>query len=439
MGVVLLAGACDQVDQLRNDFRDLTPHEAYFESLRAVGLAGTALGQEWQEAAARSLSEAPAVALPFEEEGFLFPESPGARSYRVDLRRGQRLTIEVAMDSGDPTRLFVDVYRVQSDPTRSPLPVFSTDSVLGVIDYVATRRADYVVRLQPELLRGGQYKITLRVDASMAFPVQDRNTRAILSVFGASRDAGRRSHHGVDIFAPRGTPVLSATNGRVSRVRDTRIGGKVVWISDSDEPQSVYYAHLDSQVVRAGARVTKGTLLGFVGNTGNARTTPPHLHFGVYRRRQGPVNPHFFLYRPSQTMPAATATLDKLGSWTRTSNDGIRLRSGPSRRATVLLELDEHTPLRVLAAAGSWYRVRLPDGRAGFVAARLMEAVSEPLTHQVLAEASALVSEPVSGAPIMESVEAGTNLSILGAFEGYLYVQSPGGRTGWMASEPLTP
>ena len=437
--MVLLAGACDQVDQLRNDFRDLTPHEAYFESLRAAGLAETALGQEWQAAAAQSLSEAPSVGLPFEEEGFLFPESPGARSYRVDLRRGQRLTIEVAMESRDPTRLFVDVYRVQSDPTRSPLPVLSTDSLLGVIDYVATRRADYVVRLQPELLRGGQYKITLRVEASMAFPVQDRNTRAILSVFGASRDAGRRSHHGVDIFAPRGTPVLSATNGRVSRVQNTQIGGKVVWISDSEEPQSVYYAHLDSQVVTQGARVTKGTLLGFVGNTGNARTTPPHLHFGVYRRRQGPVNPHYFLLRPSQSLPEATASLDNLGAWTRTSNDGIKLRSGPSRRASVLVQMDEHTPLRVLAAAGSWYRVRLPDGSAGFVAARLMETASEPLRSQVVAAASSLVSEPVSGAPVMESVEAGTDLSVLGTFEGYLYVQSPGGHTGWMASEPLTP
>jgi len=316
LGVVLLSACGEQVDQIRNEFRDLTPHEAYFESLRAVGLAETALGTAWAEAASRSLGEAPTVGLPYEEEGFLFPESPGARSYRLDLRRGQRLTLDVELDGEGPTRLFLDIYRMQSDSGRAPLPVLSSDSVRGMVEYIATRRASYVVRLQPELLRGGHYRVVLRAEASMSFPVEGRNTRAILSVFGADRDAGRRQHHGVDIFAPRGTPVLSATSGRVTRVRNTEIGGKVVWVRDSDEPNSVYYAHLDSQVVRDGAQVTKGTLLGFVGNTGNARTTPPHLHFGVYRRREGPVDPYYYLLKPSQELVATSAPLDHLGAWT---------------------------------------------------------------------------------------------------------------------------
>jgi SH3-like domain-containing protein len=307
-----------------------------------------------------------------------------------------------------------------------------------MVEYVASRRASYVVRLQPELLRGGHYRVVLRVEASMSFPVEGRNTRAILSVFGADRDAGRRTHHGVDIFAPRGTPVLSATPGRVTRVQDTEIGGKVVWVRDSDEPNSVYYAHLDSQVVQAGANISKGTLLGFVGNTGNARTTPPHLHFGVYRRREGPVNPYYYLLKPSQDLVATSAPLDHLGQWTRTVNQGIRLRSGPSRRARVVSELEEYTPVRVLGAAGSWYRVRLPDGQVGFVAARLTEAVNEPLRSQVVVQTSAMVSGPRDSAPIVEAVEAGTGVSVLGTFDGFLYVQSPGGNTGWMASEPTT-
>ncbi len=438
LGVLLSAGCGEQVDQIRNEFRDLTPHEAYFESLRAVGLSETALGTAWSEAAARSLDEAPTVGLPYEEEGFLFPESPGARSYLVELRRGQRLSLDVELDGDGPTRLFLDIYRMQSDSGRAPLPVLSSDSVRGAVDYVASRRASYVVRLQPELLRGGHYRVVLRADGSMAFPVEGRNTRAILSVFGADRDAGRRQHHGVDIFAPRGTPVLSATPGRVSRVQNTEIGGKVVWVRDSEEPNSVYYAHLDSQVVQAGAKVTPGTLLGFVGNTGNARTTPPHLHFGVYRRREGPVNPYYYLFKPSQDLVATTAPVDHLGSWTRTVNQGIRLRGGPSRRAAVVAELEEHTPVRVLGAAGSWYRVRLPNGQVGFVAARLTEAVNEPLRSQVVAQTAALVSGPSESAPLMEAVEAGTGVSVLGTFDGFLYVQSPGGNTGWMASEPTT-
>ena len=250
LGVLLLSACAEQVDQIRNEFRDLTPHEAYFESLRAVGLAETALGAAWSEAASRSLDEAPTVGLPYQEEGFLFPEAPGARSYLAELRRGQRLSLDLELDGDGPTRLFLDIFRMQSDPNRAPLPVLSSDSVRGVVEYVASRRANYVVRLQPELLKGGHYRVVLRAEASMSFPVEGRNTRAILSGFGADRDAGRRSHHGVDIFAPRGTPVLSATPGRVSRVQNTAVGGKVVWVRDSDEPNSVYYAHLDSQSLR---------------------------------------------------------------------------------------------------------------------------------------------------------------------------------------------
>jgi murein DD-endopeptidase MepM/ murein hydrolase activator NlpD len=405
------------------------------ESLRAVNLTETALGTQWASAAVRSLSDAPVITLPFEEDGFLFAETPEARSYRVELRRGQRLSIEAGLEGGDRFRFFIDVYRMPGDATDDPLPVLSTEFDSERLEYISTRRAEYVVRLQPELLRGGRYHIALRVEGSIAFPVEERDTRAVLSFFGDSRDGGSRDHHGVDIFAPRGTPVLSATNGRVSRVRTTPIGGKVVWVNDSEEPNRVYYAHLDSQVVRDGMDVKRGTLLGFVGNTGNARTTPPHLHFGLYRRRQGPMDPWYFLYQPSQVLPDASAPLEHLGVWTRTVNAGIRLREGPSSRAEVVAELEESTPLRVLAASGPWYHVRLPDGRDGFVAARLTEAVVEPLRSQFIKSTSALVSAPSPVAPVMEDVEAGTEVAVLGSYEGFLYVQSPDGSTGWLAGE----
>ncbi len=428
---VFSLGACDQVDQIRNELRDQTPHEAYEESLRAVGLTETALGTQWVRAAVRSLIEAPAVELPFEEEGFLFAETPEARSYRVELRRGQRLSIEADLDGGDPFRFFIDVYRMPEDASNSPLPVLSSEFGSGPLEYVSSRRAEYVVRLQPELLRGGRYRVELHAGGSLSFPVEERDTRAILSFYGDTRDGGSRNHRGVDIFAPPGTPVLSATEGSVYRVRTTAIGGKVVWVRGSDERDRYYYAHLDSQVVRNGMQVERGTLLGFVGNTGNARTTPPHLHFGVYSR--GAVNPWYYLFQPSQTLPNFSAPLEYLGDWTRTVNAGIRLREGPDSRAEVVTELEQSTPLRVLAASGSWYRVRLPDGRDGFVAARLTEAVAEPLRNQLVERASELVSDPSPAGQVMEDVKAGTEVAVLGRFEGFLYVQSEDGSTGWMA------
>ena len=217
----LFVQACDQVDQIQNDFRELTPHEAYFESLSAVGLAETALGTEWATVAATALSDAPSVELPFVEEGFLFAETPEARSYRVGLRRGQRLSIDVTLEGNEPARVFVDVYRLPADASLSPLPVLSSESESGNLEYVSTRQADYVVRLQPELLRGGRYRIDLRVAASLVFPVQDRSARAILSVFGDDRDGGRRQHRGVDIFAPRERPFYLLLTG-VSRACERR-------------------------------------------------------------------------------------------------------------------------------------------------------------------------------------------------------------------------
>jgi murein DD-endopeptidase MepM/ murein hydrolase activator NlpD len=432
---VLTLGACDQVDQIKNELRDQTPHEAYMESLRAVKLSETALGAQWASAASRSLKDAPIITLPFEEEGFLFAETPEARSYRVELRRGQRLSIDADLEGGDPFRMFIDVYRMPEDASRNPLPVLSSGSLTEALEYVSTRRAEYVVRMQPELLRGGRYRIELRVDASIAFPVDDRDTRSVLSFFGDSRDGGSRDHHGVDIFAPRGTPVLSATDGRVYRVENTPVGGKVVWVRDSDRIIRTYYAHLDSQVARIGLEVERGTLLGFVGNTGNARTTPPHLHFGVYRSRQGPVDPYYYLYQPSQLLPDPTAPLEYVGDWTRTVNSGIRLREGPSTRAGVVAELEESTPLRVLAASGSWYRVRLPNGRDGFIAARLTEAIVQPLRNQFVQNTSALFSSPSPVSAVMADVQAGTDVAVLGGYEGYLYVQSPDGNTGWMTGD----
>ena len=88
-------------------------------------------------------------------------------------------------------------------------------------------------------------------------------------------------------MAARATPVLAATDGWVTRVETTRVGGNVIWMQPLFGNMRVYYAHLHEQWVKPGDFVTAGQPLGAVGNTGNAVTTPPHLHFGVYVRQAG--------------------------------------------------------------------------------------------------------------------------------------------------------
>ncbi len=380
IALLVLFTACEQTEKLQDRFRDLTPHETYQAQLADAGLAETALGRDWTQAGESALEDATTITLPFQETGHITPDRPSAVGYRITIPRGRKLTFEVSLDSEEGTRLFIDLFRVPANEEDSFRPVFSSDSVSRTFEHEPWRGGDFILRVQPELLRGGNYRVTLREEAQLGFPVEGRGMGSIQSVFGAERDGGRRQHHGVDIFAPRGTPVLAAADGRVRRVRETRIGGKVVWVRESVHEASLYYAHLDSQHVSNGQMVERGDTVGFVGNTGNARTTPPHLHFGLYRR--GPIDPWPFLDPPRREFPELTADLGLLGVRVRPINEGIRLRAAPGRRGEVVRELDPGARLQVLGASGDWFRVRLPDGSIGFVAARLMERVEVEVTAE---------------------------------------------------------
>lgn len=428
-------GGCEQVEKIRDARRDLTPHEAYLASLSQAGLAETALVRTWMAASLKAVGEAPTVQLPFQEEGFIAADEASATAYRVRIGRGQRLAGRVQLSSPEGTRVFVDLFRVPEDAGSPLRPVLSVDTVPGSFTYEPWREGEFILRVQPELLRGGSYRVVLRLEAQLAFPVEGKDPRAILSGWGADRDGGRRSHEGVDIFAGRGTPVLATSDGVIRRVDVTPIGGKVVWLSDATRNASIYFAHLDSQAVSAGQRVNKGDVVGFVGNTGNARTTKPHLHFGIYRRGEGAVDPAPFLRTPPGSLADLDVDLGRLGGWVRMREAGIRLRAAPGLRADVRRELGRHAPLRVLAGSGDWYRVRLPDGTEGYVAARLTEPLEGPVETRVALREEPVQATPDTSAPVISLVPAGAEISVLGRFDGYLLVQAPTGRPGWVGDD----
>jgi murein DD-endopeptidase MepM/ murein hydrolase activator NlpD len=431
-----LLASCEEVEKVVDDFRDLTPHEAYVESLRQAGLAESALGRDWIRAASEAVEQAHLVSLPFREEGYLAPEEPSAIGYRFALRRGEVLTIQTGLDAADSLRVFVDFFRVPESPDDPLRPVADADTVAaGHWTYEPNRAGEYVLRLQPELLRGGRYSVTLSLAPALAFPVEGGTPNDIGSGFGAPRDGGARSHAGVDIFAPRGTPAVAASEGVVQRVQVTNLGGKVVWIQDQRRNARLYYAHLDSQLVVRGQRVQVGDTVGFVGNTGNARTTPPHLHFGIYSR--GAVDPDAFIRPSRRQMPRMTADLDLVGGWART-RDAVELSASPeegARSVAVTEVLPPNAPLRVLGGAGSWFRVRLPDGRQGWVPSRLTEPVDRPLRHLVAEAPASLLASPHGEAPVVTDVSSGTELPVLGAFGGFTWVEAPGGVRGWVGQQ----
>lgn len=130
---------------------------------------------------------------------------------------------------------------------------------------------------------------SLPVPERLHFPIAAARPVSIRDSWDAVRPGGRR-HEGVDIFAPHGTPVRSTTEGVVARLGRNRLGGMVVWIIGPGG-QRHYYAHLSRFAdLRRGQRIEAGAVIGYVGNTGNARSTPPHLHYGIYVAG-GAINP----------------------------------------------------------------------------------------------------------------------------------------------------
>lgn len=134
------------------------------------------------------------------------------------------------------------------------------------------------VNVDPRIRAGVRYA---HAPLQYVVPVTGVAPKTIVSTWHAPRSGGRK-HLGVDIFAPRGTVVVSAVAGVVWQVHRNELGGNVVWIL-GEGPAMYYYAHLDawSPDIAPGDRISAGTVLGSVGSTGNADEKTPHLHFGV--------------------------------------------------------------------------------------------------------------------------------------------------------------
>ena len=117
----------------------------------------------------------------------------------------------------------------------------------------------------------------MRLPTKLPVPVDDIKAKNLKDTWGASRSSGR-THEGIDILAPRGTKVYTATEGLIADLRNNNLGGKVVWIIGPAGSWH-YYAHLDDHKrgLKVGDYVKKGDLIGYVGNTGNSFGN--HCHF----------------------------------------------------------------------------------------------------------------------------------------------------------------
>ena len=154
------------------------------------------------------------------------------------------------------------------------------------------------------------------ISKTLAFPVAGSKSK-IKDLWGASRGGGIRKHKGIDIHARKGTPVVAICDGVIVERDNTLIGGKTLWLKSATYGWKAYYAHLDKHLVKEGQRVRKGQVIGTIGNTGNAKTTPSHLHFGIEGNR-GWVNPLPFV-RHSPKVAAPKVVTKKKATSSKTS------------------------------------------------------------------------------------------------------------------------
>ena len=284
----------------------LSPRDFFVLRMRIAGLADSPLGQRWRNAAQVAGNQPTELDRQLETQRQFDADRVEAHVYQVALKRGAELVWRLERPARSEGRLYASIERRDSDGEfgdASWATVTEVEADGRLERHVANRNGVYRIVLQPELFAGMNYTLAMSKGGSLGMPVSGASQRDIGSPFGAPRDGGARSHHGVDIFAPRGTPVTAVADGRV-RTGTSNLGGKHVWLSGSllgfGTPR-YYYAHLDDFEVESGADVDAGDVLGYVGNTGNARTTPPHLHFGIYTTA-GPVDPEPFL-QPEPVLP----------------------------------------------------------------------------------------------------------------------------------------
>jgi murein DD-endopeptidase MepM/ murein hydrolase activator NlpD len=429
----LFLGACSKQQTLQALFQKATPHQAYARQLHQAGLDQRPAGHVWLAAADRAMQDSLVVTLPFAETGYFRPEQPTASGYRYAVRAGEQIHVNLALAPGATARVFLDAFELR--PGQVPSPIASADTVVLDFRYRVENNGQHLLRVQPELLAAGRYTLRLSREPSLSvFPVLGRNDAAAGSFWGANRDQGARRHEGIDIFAPRGTPVLAATAGYITRTGETPRGGRVVWLAAAEGGSHIYYAHLDKQLVQSGQRVQAGDTLGLVGNTGNARTTPPHLHFGIYRAGRGAVDPLPFVRRADK-LPALPTGADQRGEFVRLKTVAAALRHRSQRNKKAGTDaLSTELPLLVLGRQGALLRVEMPDGRQGYIAAQaVVAALAKPLRKLVLPGAIELLSQPVAGAPARLALAAHTAVRVLGQTATFTLLCGPQGQIGWVA------
>jgi len=411
-------------------FKKQSPHEQYAARIESAGLRNTTLGRLWFAAADAGMLGLSTIKLPFRETGYFPADNPEASGWRFSAKRGEKLSIQLTKKPLSDFILYLELFEVPEKSGDRPKLLVSADTSGRMDFYEVKKDAQYILRLQPELLRGGEYTITIGNGPSIAYPLQTTGNNHIQSFWGDARDRGTRKHEGIDLFAPFRTPVVAAANGFITRVQETEIGGKVIWLRPSEKDYSLYYAHLDSQTVQEGSQVKTGDIIGLMGTTGNARNTAPHLHFGIYGRG-GAIDPFPFVNPEVKSPLPVKGNVKLLDKWIRQEGVPGKLYFAPDIKESNI-PIQPNTVFKNKAAIANWYRVMLPDGTTGFILIDKSNSLTVPLRQLKLNVETAIFDNPDTLAARKTIFPAGAMLDVLGNWKEFYYVKNENNLYGWI-------
>jgi len=413
-----------------NLFKTTSPHEQYQRKLVAAGLDKTSMGRAWSTMANQSLNNALLITPPFKANGYFAAEKIPAMAYRFEGLRGQKISIHLIRSAARANHIYIDLLTKQDN---GEFKVISSADTTGKPLIVETQEnITYFIRLQPELLSSAAYTIEITAGPSLNFPLTNNSRKNIMSLFGDGRDAGSRKHEGIDIFSPFHTPVLAAADGTVTRVNENNLGGKVVWMRPEGKNYTLYYAHLDQQIAVEGQQVKSGDTLGLMGNTGNAKTTNPHLHFGIYTPN-GTVDPLPFVNPVILPLPEVTAAVNLLNTRARTKGKA-NLYLSASLTDQSAVALPTATVIFINSAYKNAYSVELPDGKTGFIKSRQLTALAPLKKIKITSSPLPGYEQPGEPMVVKTNFSPGETISVIGVFSNYLLVSGDTKETAWIVN-----
>lgn len=353
--LILILEGCSEINKAKDLINNPSAQEIYQRDLKI----NDELFAIWETEKERSLeNDSVFINLPYRESGKFFPKSFSVYSYLIELHRGDLISIKIKQDSTS-SLTFIDVYALENSNYKN---IKSSGFREQALQFEVIEDNFYKVVIQPEIEAGSFFNIEINRSPIYLFPVSGGKNNDAQSLWGAKRDGGKRSHEGIDIFAKRGTPVIATVEGRITSSGDKGLGGKQVWLRDTKRGQSLYYAHLDSIAPIINYKVMAGDTLGFVGNTGNARTTAPHLHFGIYQRYGGAINPYYFIKQNEYKIPVESSFLPE--NQLAVVNNTANLRNSSSlKNSEIIQKLSTGDTIHILGKTEEWYHIKATSSR----------------------------------------------------------------------------